>query len=223
MTFKRTKFWAKIMLLVFLVTNALVFVSCGIFKYEWEVYSHEEFVRKVNEYNSVHNIYVDTFISFDLDSNEEVFERIYYFIAGTKKKMRDKTLYDIHNNFYRITEVFYLNSDEQEHAYKITCKYDRLQNNFTIEDTIEIKSLSSHFACEYDDQYYQASLERDFDKVKIYEYIYRYEIYINNVKSGCIHISSIEEANEEKLDEIIKMLSDSLVVLNLEKGFIWRR
>ena len=213
----------KVMLVVFLMTSTLSLTSCGgIFTYDWEVYSHEEFLHKVSEYNSIHNVYVDTFISFDLDSNEEVSERIYYFIAGTKKKMHDKTLYDIHNNFYRITQVFYLNSDEYVHTLKITCKYDRIDNNFTEEDRIEIKSFSNHFACEYDDQYYQSSLVSDKSQVKIYKYVYRYEIYVNDSEIACIHISSRYESNEEELNRIIKMLEDSLVVINTENNFIWR-
>ena len=221
----KTKLVARVMLLVFLLASMVTLASCGIFAYDWEVYSHKEFVRKVEEYNSKHNLYVDTFISFDLDSNEEVSSSIYYFIAGVKKKMNDNILHDINDKFYRITQAFYLD----ELAYKITCKYDRLPNNFTAEDKIEIKSYKSHFACEYDDNYYQSSIKTDSDYDKeingnfgMYEYVYRYEIYINDVESGCIHISSIEEASEEKLNEIIQMMQDSLVVINTEKYFIWR-
>ena len=47
-------------------------------------------------------------------------------------------------------------------------------------------------------------------------------VTVNGVEVACIHISSIEEASEEKLDEIIQMLSDSLVVINTDEWFIWR-
>ena len=220
----KTKLVARLMIVILLLTSALTLASCGIFAYEWETYSHEGFVSKVNEYNSIHDIYVDTFISFDLDSNEEVSERIYYFRSGLKKKMHDKILYDIYNKSYDVAQVFYLNSDKYEHAFKITCKYGRIKNNITEEDKIEIKSLSKHFDCESGEMYYQASLEIDNreEANRIYEHIYRYEIYVNDVNIGCVHISCIEEATEEKLNEIIQMLSDSLVVLNTEKYFIWR-
>ena len=100
---RKIKLVARVMLLVFLLASAVSLVSCGIFSNYWELYSHKEFVRKVEEYNSRHNLYVDTFISFDLDSNEEISSSIYYFIAGTPKKMRNKILYDIDNKSYRIT------------------------------------------------------------------------------------------------------------------------
>ena len=58
----KTKLIAGVMLLVLLLGSALSLVSCGIFSNYWEVYSHKEFVRKVEEYNSRHNLYVDTFI-----------------------------------------------------------------------------------------------------------------------------------------------------------------
>ena len=221
----KTKLTARMMLLVLLLASMVTLASCGIFSNYWELYSHKEFVRKVEEYNSRHNLYVDTFISFDLDSNEEISSTIYYFIAGTPKQMSNKILYDIDDKPYHITQVFYLD----KLAYKITCKYGRLPNNFTAEDKIEIKSCKTHFACEGGDQYYRSSLvtQSDYEnavngKFGIYEYVYRYEIYINDVDSGCIHISSIEEASEEKLAEIIQMMQDSLVVLNTEELFIWR-
>ena len=211
---------ARVMLLILLVASMVTLASCGIFAYDWEVYSHKEFVRKVEEYNSKHNLYVDTFISFDLDSNEEVLERIYRFNAGTRKPMSKKTLYDINDESYYITQVFYLP------GFKVWCMYQRNSelNNFTEQDKIEIRFGGNHFGCEGRDLYYTGSKGSELkeEDKKIYEYVYRYNIYVNDVKFGCIHISSIEEASEEKLSEIIQIMQDSLVVLNTEKYFIWR-
>ena len=220
----KTKLVARLMLVVILTTTvSLSLTSCGIFTYDWETYSHEDFVSKVNEYNSLHDIYVDTFISFDLDSNTEVSGRLYCFVAGTKRKMHDDILYDIYDNIittYKVTQVFYLNG----YACKIMCYYRNFAYNFTEEDKIEIKSGGEHFACsEHLDSYYIESLIRfPQEEDKLYENIYRYKIYVNDVYFGCIHISSIYKTSEEKLDEIIQMMSDSLVVLNTEKFFIWR-
>ena len=52
--------------------------------------------------------------------------------------------------------------------------------------------------------------------------IHKVYVGVNDTLKCNIHISSIEEASEEKLNEIIQMLLDSLVVINAEDFFIWR-
>ena len=47
--------------------------------------------------------------------------------------------------------------------------------------------------------------------------IYHYKLLVNEKKFACIHISSIEEASEEKLEEIVQMLIDSMVIINTEE------
>ena len=47
-------------------------------------------------------------------------------------------------------------------------------------------------------------------------------MYKNGTEFACLHISSIDEASEEKLAELVQMMQDSLVVINTEKFFIWR-
>ena len=93
-----------------------------------------------------------------------------------------------------------------------------------IGDIIEIKFGGNHSSCVQDDLYYTGSKAEGWQKSekKIYSYVYHYQINVNNTKFGCLHISSVDEINEEKLAEIIQMMGDSLVVLNTEEFFIWR-
>ena len=214
-----TKLIAKIMLLVILVTSAFSFVGCGQLPYKWEVYSHEEFVEEIEKYNSINNGSTDTFISFNLDFNEEVTQKMYCLETVVNKTLRKKIGFcDILDKLYTIHQVFYLKKEDDSHefAYKIKCKYRRISNNFTKHDKIEIIKFVEHFCTGCSDIYYEKSImnPRTDEKIIMYNYYYEYGIYVNDVMIGCIHISSIDEALEGKLDEIIQMLYDSLVVIN---------
>ena len=229
---RKTKLVARVMLLVLLLASSTNLTGCMNFLYDWEVNTHEEFVKEVEKYNSINNGSVDTFISFDLDSYETVSKKMYNFKAmpGYKGLVEKYGLYDIYDEYYDIYQVFYLSYDYHEYAYKIRYHYNRnhTQNNFTQQDKIEI-TISDEKHCDSieADLYYQASLDNGsvsyrVEENRLYSHTYYYEVYVNGVNFGCIHISSIEEASEEKLAEIIQMMQDSLVVINTEKNFIWR-
>ena len=230
----KTKLIARVMLVVILVASTVTLSGCGQFEYEWEVNSHKEFVEKIEQYNSIHNIYVDTFISFDLDDNEQVSKRLYsqHAMISPRTNSFEKDngyICDIHNELYGIRFLYYLRSNNEninEYSYKVKCYCLRTDFNFTENDKIEI--LSSEYEkgsnLEYDLSY-EETLEiygSDEGRYPLYNYVYHYSVYVEGVEVCCIHISSIDEATDEKLDEIIQMLSNSLVVLNTEKFFIWR-
>ena len=209
---------ARVMIAILLFTSVLNLSGCmlGGVPSDWEVYSHQEFVKRIEKFNSINNGSVDTFISFDLDNNENVINSIYYFWITLTEEFG---LYDIHDKFYDVKQIYYLG------GYKIKCNYKRIKNNFTQDDKIEIRFNESHHnksshnpQCQFasNDSYYEGSLEhRDgYTEHKIYNYFYYYEIYVNDSEIACIHISSRYESNEEELNEIIKMLEDSLVVIN---------
>ena len=85
--------------------------------------------------------------------------------------------------------------------------------------------IYSNYDSPSNDLIYEESLlleRNDEGKYKVYNHIYHYSLYIDGTEACCIHISSIDEASEEKLNEIIQMMQDSLVVINTEKYFIWR-
>ena len=213
-----TKLLAKVMLIVVLLTGVPGLSGCmiGVVPSDWEVYSHQQFVERIEQFNSINNGSIDTFISFDLDNNENVINSIYYFWITLAEEFG---LYDIHDTYYKVKQMFYL--DE----YKIKCTYKRIKNNFTQDDKIEIRFNESHHCpLSSSDFYYEESLEYNdgYTEHNIYNYFYYYEIYVNDNFIACIHISSENEATKEELNKIIKMLEDSLVVINTEKNFIWR-
>ena len=220
MNFKtnKTKLIARVMLLVLLATSAFSFVGCGVLPYSWEVYSHEEFVKEVEKYNSRNNGSTDTFISFNFDSNEDVTQKMYCLKTVVNKTICKKIGFvDLLNKSYTICQVVYLKNEDNsnEHEYKISCMYERISNNFTKHDKIEIIKFDTHSCSNSSDIFYEESIRNTgVNNIWMYHYFCKCGIYVNDVMIGCIHISSIDEASEEKLDEIIQMMYDSLVVIN---------
>ena len=234
----KTKLVARLMIAVILLVSAISLTGCGQFEYEWEVNSHKEFVEKIEQYNSVHDLYVNTFISFDLDDNEQVSKSLYsqstmLFPKANSFSLKNGYIYDIHEDALSTRFLFYLKANGEnsnEYAYKVKCHCVIADFNFTENNKIEILSsecenASSEFYSLKYDLVYEESLKihgSNEEKNVFYNYVYHYSIYVDGAEVCCIHISSIDEASDEKLDEIIQMLSDSLVVLNTEKYFIWR-
>lgn len=214
---KNIKLVAKILLLVLLLTSAFSFVGCGVpLPHDWEVYSHKEFVKEIEKYNSINDGSVDTFISFDFDSKEYVTKKIYCMTAVANAFMTSKIgLVDILDAHYTIYQAFYLKQEDNsnEYAYKIKCMYSRIDNSFTENNKIEINKYDKHYCTNNDHLYYEERMVGG-EPILMYDYYHMYGIYVNDVEIGCIHISSIDETSEEKLDEIIQMLYDSLVVIN---------
>ncbi len=233
------KFVARVMLLVLLLASALSFAGCGMTEWYMHYNTHKEFLEFIEEYNSIHNLYVETFISFDLDDNEQVTERCYSMFTlissswARNSLRKNGYMYDIQGTDFVTGFVFYLDSDGEnanEYGYKIKCNFRKLDFNFTQNDKIEILEsenskctyFSDHGNPSYDLYYQEDIFDSTIFDQKIYNYVYHCTLYVNGVEAGCIHISSIEETSEEKLDEIIQMMSDSLVVINADGFFIWR-
>ena len=234
----KTKLAARVMLLVLLLASTVSFAGCGKFEYEWEVNTHREFVEKIKQYNSVHDLYVNTFISFDLDNNEQVSKSLYsqftmLFPSANSFSQKNGYIYDIHEDGLSTRFLFYLKNDGEnpnEYAYKVKCNFVIADFNFTENNKIEIlssecgNSSSEFYSLKYD-LAYEESLKingSNDEKNPFYNYVYHYSIYVDGAEVCCIHISSMDEASKEKLAEIIQMMQDSLVVLNTEKFFIWR-
>ena len=222
---KKTKLIARVMLIVLLLASALSFAGCifvPIVPSDWEVYSHKEFIEKIEQYNSINNGSIDTFISFDFDDNENITKKIYYFWTDVSDRFG---IYDILDHYYDIDLIFYLKDQDHLYYYKIHYNYNRnhTQNNFTEQDKIEIVKFDNHHCVVQNDCYYDESIEdHSNEEVIMYNHYYKCGIYVNGARIGCIHISSIDETSEEKLDEIIQMMSDSLVVINADGFFVWR-
>ena len=193
--------------------------------YDWQVESHHEFVGKIVQFNSTHDDSINSFISFDLDENEDVSGRIYHFdTIANKSAVQKYGLCDKTCSTFDIDIIYYFKSDTENSAYQdcvyqIGCYYRDASFNFSKQDKIEIKQCNTYNGEEsanqcshvYEDRKYLETLCSD---PAIYNHVYHYEIFVNNTEVACIHISSINEASEEKLNEIIAMLYDSLVILN---------
>ena len=233
----KTKFIARIMLLVLLLASVSSFTSCGVSPYYWEGHTHKEFANYIENYNSKHDLYVDTFISFDLDDNEEISKRIYWIftLASSKAHSFAKKhgyLCDKHEDDFGYCILFYLKEygeSAYDYAYKIKCLFPDVDFNYSEDDNIKIVKLSEDSANSNNDNSHHDSYFEDLvgsllrQTEEIYNYAYYYAVYVNDTKVCRINISSIDKANEEKLDEIIQMLSDSMVILNTAKFFWWRK
>ena len=235
--FNKSKLVARVMLVVFLMTGAVSLTSCifdSVIPYDWEVYSHEEFVKQIETYNSLHDLYIDTVISFNLDDNDEVSKSIYHTGSMTNGKARGFNrkhgyVCDLYADGLAEQLLFYLKSDGEQYsdcAYKIKCAFKRVDFNYNENDKIEIieSECNCSFASLKYDLKYEESLRihPSYGDAPIYKYMYHYSLYVNDTLKCDIHILSIEEASEEKLNEIIQMLLDSIVILNPKDFFIWR-
>ena len=221
------RFFALV-LVVILIASTLMLTSCiwgPTIGYNWKVENHGSFVEKIVEFNSTHDDFVESFISFNFDENENVTKQIYSFdTIANKSAVAKYGLCDKTCSTFNIDIMYYLKSnidniEYQDYAYQIGCYYRDVRFNFSKDDKIEIKQGNTYegepsenqCSHSYEDMKYAKMLHSD---TIIYNHTYHYEIFVNDTKVACIHISSIDEASEEKLNEIINMLYDSLVIIN---------
>ena len=212
--FNKSKLVARGMILVFLLTSAASFFGCYFgptLSYNWSVETHSQFVQEIERFNSVNDGSVNTFISFDLEDNKDVSYIIYKLSTIANDAVIKKN--GLHDEVCNLSvDIIYFlksnteNNEHSEHAYKVNFHYGGY-HQFSNQDKIEIRHNSTpncQGMCE--DAWYKDSM--------IYKNAYYYNTFVNDLQIGCIHISSIDEASEEKLDEIIQMLYDSLVIIN---------
>ena len=220
----KDEFVTRVIIFIFLITSTVGLFGCYFgptISYEWNVQTHVEFVEEIEKFNSLNDGVVNAFISFDLDNCEDISEKYYQFSAVANKGAVNK--YGLCDKFSHgplyIDLVYYLksnveNDEHNEHAYKIHCSYGDVQYNFSEDDKIEIQNNMTHNCGDvHEDHYYGMRTSKNM----IYNNVYLYEFFVNDVRFACIHISSIGEASEETLGEIIQMLLDSIVILNTEE------
>ncbi len=222
----------RIIILTICILMLLTLTSCGRFLYEWEVDTHKEFVENIDKYNSANNGTIDTFVSFDLDSNDQVTQSKYYassMVSPASHSFRRShgCIYDMHDEGLGIRQLYYLKSEDgNEYAYKINCNFKRVDFNFTADDNIEIiaSECTNYYYSRYDLIYEDTlSVERNSENiVSLYNHTYHYSLCVDGEEICCIHISSTDELNNIELEEIKQMLMNSLVVINTDVLFIWR-
>lgn len=204
--------------IVFIITLilaiSLFFTSCwiedgGLVDDDIIMNSHKEFVSFLNNYNSKNDGYVSSFISFDFESNSDIEDSIYMF--STVHKYKNDGFYDNNTFFTRITMSFYL-KDPLVGEYKIKCFYDKKDVNFSDTYSFSIKQVDK-FEPDYLDYYDERYYGIENNEIK-YKYVYQFELLINNVREMLINISSECELSEDKLEEILELLSTNLTIIN---------
>ena len=216
MKFNKSKLSARVMLVILLVASAVGLFGCyfgPILDYNWGVNTHDEFLEEIERFNSVNDGAVNTFISFDLEDYEDV--SYTYYSLSTKANdslVHKKGLCDevcvLGVGIYICLKSDIENNEHSDHAYRVKFDYGGY-HNFSQDDIIEIR-YNKNPNCEgiWEDAWYHDSI--------IYHNFYYYAMFVNNIQIACIHISSIEEASEEKLNEIIQMLLENMVIINTE-------
>ena len=224
--FNKSKLAARVMLVILLVASAVGLFGCYFgseVDYGWHVETNEEFVQEIEEFNSVNDGAVNTFISFDLDSNEVVSDAFYELSTRANNAIIGE--FGLHDKVCNlsITIIYYLkseieNDEHNEHAYKINIHYGGY-HKFSKRDKIEIRhNTATNCKGIIEDAWYmeQGYLDTSKGEYMMYQNAYHYNIFVNDTQIACIHISSIEEASEEKLNEIIQMLLENMVIINTE-------
>ena len=229
----KTKLIARLMIVILLLTSTLTLVSCGeanIFGFydhqcSDEYYSHEEFQRFIEKYNSKNDGFVGTFISFDFDSSSKVEERCYkwFMVAKLNKYMGDMIFDKYQDDNLGLQFVLYINDVDEngttiKNAYQIICSgiVGHNKYNFYSKDVLSLTNVGNG---ENSLEYYYNSYKFDFyNPLELdYEYITTYDLCVNENHYMNIIVAALEDTvPEEKLDEICKLLMDNIVIINTE-------
>ena len=226
---KTLKLITKALLVIILATSVLTLSGCysisrklfGNYRAERNALynSHAELVEFIEKYNSKNDGFVSTFISFDFDSNEIVSESYYYWgMNGTFNDYYDK-VHDKYQDYLGVRMTFYVNDVDEngniiKDAYQIYCSYNtgNINYNFDANDNLSLNL--------FDDSIKSPSYLAEWFKVynpndKEYNYITTYALYVNEADVMQISIASIDESMpQEKLDEILQLLMDNMVIIN---------
>jgi hypothetical protein len=219
--FNKSKLVARVMLVILLVASALNFGACGKgwSQFSGCYYSHTEFMEFVKEYNSINDGEVLTFLSIDLD---DVPCYKCYEVAGVTKTKNNKLLiYDKYmTNGVGVMICIYLDDVDEsgtliENAYQIVCVDTNTKHKY-----YSIDSLSLFDSVDEEPIYIQYGNRSDVfynPTENAYNHIQTYNLNTNGNTVMQITIASLEkEMSQEKLDEIIQMLYDRLVIINTE-------
>ena len=208
-------------IMVVVILSSVVLSSCAFFvgdvdwvKHTKTFKSHIEFANFIQEYNSKNDANVSSFISFDFDNYQGELDKYYNFF--TRASYTAKDLYDKNTIDTNVKILFYF---DNEIKYKIKCSYTKPNKTIFYKDDFEIKILNED---EMSGEYSIKSVDYQDERLsnnegeKSYDFVYSLALLINGEFEMSIKISSIEEASEEKLEEIVQMLMDSIVIINTE-------
>ena len=175
----KTKLITRVIISFLLMAKMLSLTSCmwgPTIAYNWKVETHNEFVKEIEKYNSIHDEFINTFISFDLDNNENISNRMYRFSTIANKSAVHK--YGLCDKVGRTFNVEFachlrLNVENNDYPYQIGCYYRDTQYNFSEKDKIEIKKGNPYDGKDLSSQCNHMSKDRKYTE-KIFSDLYIY-------------------------------------------------
>ena len=227
---KNIKLVAKIMLLVILATSALTLTACngwyGMVDRTITFKNHKELCEFAKKYGSENDGFVETFISFDFDNNNdvEVYQYNFYTTRQIKKSIITGDIinndwYDKdHSSGFECEYIFHMNAIDAQ----IICHYSTNSDyNFYQGDEISFQLVDTYQKFEPNGDKEEWADKRTFnmetlDYDKYYEYMYVYQININGNEEVNLNITAKNEMSIEELDKIVQLFIDNIVIINTE-------
>lgn len=240
----KTKLIARAMFFVVLLASAINFSGCttkSTVNRSLHYKSHANLIKFIEKYNSKNDGFVNTFISFDFDNNDDVVPYCYYLnTLGTIKRSRITReseyaeLYDADHHYGFWGEYCFHMEDP---TVQIQCTWYMKDYNFYQDDEISVEFIDN-FSIYDEDKTIELMMDygyENFDSFredmgdrrtllisqehryeKQYSYVYFYQIKVNGEDMVFVKIYTETEFENEKLDEICQLLLDNMVIINTE-------
>ena len=225
---KTLKIISKALLVIILATSVLSLSSCGgpnIFgAYSLETwgmyYSHEEFQNFIEKYNSKNDGSVATFVSFDFPSNDAISYADYqWFNRFHLNEYYDK-IYDKYQDGFGVRMTFYISDVDEngktiKYAHQIYCSYSSTWYNANFDENNELTLTLFDDSTKKPRSLTEQSRIHILNSYSHYHYIKTYNLNVDGVDFMQISIASVNESMpQEKLDEILQLLMDNMVIIN---------
>ena len=210
----KTKFVAKMAVIVVLLLSTIVLNSCvyiGIS--ESELNSHKEFLEFVQSFNSINDKNIASFISFDFDNNDKVQNKVYeYHLEIRRYPFIETGNYDKYSDLAIVQMYFYLYYEKEnirENEYQIMCSYSTKEFNFYQNSNLQLVLAEGD---PRDTTYKQ----HNRDNFNYYVHTQKYQLLADGKNVMNIYVSSTLQPTQEQLDEICQLLMDNIVIINTE-------
>ena len=183
----------------------------------------KDFHKFIEKYNSQNDGFVGTYISFDFDNSSIVEEKCYsmFMLAKLNKYKGDMIFDKYQGDNLGLKFVLYINDIDDngttiKNAYQIICTgivgYDKYKFNskdaLSITNVEEDENSKKNYYRSYKFSFYNP-LELD------YKYISTYDFCANDNHYMYIIVAALKDTvPQEKLDEILQLLMDNIVIIN---------
>ena len=211
---KRIKLIARVMLVIILIVSVNMLNACNYVRLEdISLTSHKEFVEFVEKFNSKTDKDISSFISFDLDKNNNITNKSYsiHLELISPNYIKDD-IFDKYTELAIVKMFFYFNDTQSgviKNEYEVICVYCANDLNLRQNDSYKLMRSGG----EQRDSLY---IQLHSDNLDHYLYTYKYAVSTGGEEVMNIYISSILESTQEKLDEICQLLLDNIVIINTE-------